>query len=182
MGAIGIPLPFTEVRIVDLANGDEEVPVNTDGELIQNGPQVAIGYLNKPEESTMMLQEGWLYTGDIAQMDEDGYLRITGRKKEIIIYKGYNIAPRMLEEVIYEHPKVYQCAVVGQKDEYAGEIPVAFVSPKEGNSITDEEVMEFVNSKVSGYKKIRKVIVMEKLPVSGFGKLLKRNLIKYLKS
>lgn len=179
-GSIGLPLPFTDVKIVDTETGTKEMPVDTDGELIHNGPQVAIGYINKPEETEAMLRDGWLFTGDIAQMDADGFFRITGRKKDIIIYKGYNIAPRMLEEVIYDHPGVFQCAVVGQQDEHAGEIPVAFVAPKENVTITPDEVMAFVNEKVAGYKKLRKVLIIDKLPISGFGKVLRKELVKRL--
>ena len=181
-GSIGVPLPFTEVKIVDAETGTQEMPVDTDGELIHNGPQVALGYLNKPEETAEMLRNGWLYTGDIARMDADGFFRITGRKKDIIIYKGYNIAPRMIEEVIYEHPGVSQCAVVGQKDEVAGEIPVAFVTLKEEAATTPEEIAAFVNDKVAGYKKVRKVIIVDKLPMSGFGKVLRKELAKLLSS
>lgn len=179
-GSIGLPLPFTDIKIVDAETGASELPADTDGELIQNGLQLAIGYLNKPEETAAMLKNGWLYTGDIAKMDKDGFLYITGRKKEIIIYKGYNIAPRMLEEVIYEHPDVFQCAVVGQKDDDTGEIPVAFVTPKAGAAITPEEIMSYVNSKVAGYKKVRRVIILDELPVSGFGKVLRKELVKLL--
>jgi long-chain acyl-CoA synthetase len=179
-GSIGIPLPLTDMKIVDAETGSQEMPADTDGELIHNGPQVAIGYLNKPEETEAMLKDGWLYTGDIARMDEDGFFRITGRKKDIIIYKGYNIAPRMLEEVIYDHPKVFQCAVVGQKDDAAGEIPVAFVAPKEEASLTPDEIMAFVNEKVAGYKKVRRVLIVDQLPMSGFGKVLRNELVKLL--
>jgi len=179
-GSIGVPLPFTDIKIVEAESGTREMPFDTDGELIQNGPQVASGYLNKPEETAEMLKDGWLYTGDIARMDKDGFLYITGRKKDIIIYKGYNIAPRMLEEVIYDHPAVLQCAVVGKKDETAGEIPVAFVTLKEGSAVTPEEIMTFANGRVAGYKKLRKVIIIDKLPMSGFGKVLRKELAKML--
>ncbi|MDL2268692.1 AMP-binding protein [Desulfosarcina sp. OttesenSCG-928-A07] len=179
-GSIGIPLPFTDVRIVDLETGEQEMPIDVDGELIHNGPQVAMGYLNKPEETAAMLRNGWLYTGDIARMDADGFFHITGRKKDIIIYKGYNIAPRMLEEVIYTHPAVYECAVVGQKDDFSGEIPVAFVTLREDFQATPDEIMAYVNENVAGYKKIRKVIIIDRLPVSGFGKVLRNELTKLL--
>ncbi|MDQ1336933.1 MAG: long-chain acyl-CoA synthetase [Thermodesulfobacteriota bacterium] len=179
-GSIGIPLPFTEVKIVDPETGTQEMPMGEDGELIHNGPQVAVGYLNRPEESRQTFKNGWVFTGDLARMDEEGYIFITGRLKDIIIYKGYNIAPRMLEEVIYQLPGVFQCAVVGKKDEVAGEIPVAFVSLKEGITITESEIMDFVNQRVAGYKKVRKVIILDQLPVSGFGKLMKGELKKLL--
>ncbi len=114
--------------------------------------------------------------GYIAKMDKDGFFYITGRKKDIIIYKGYNIAPRMLEEVLYQHPLIFQCAVVGKNDPEAGEIPVAFVSLKEGGNVSPDEIMQFVNEKVAGYKKLRQVYIINSLPVSGAGKILHKNL------
>ncbi len=179
-GSIGPPLPFTDVKIVAADKGDREMPLGEEGELIHNGPQVSLGYLNKPEESAETFRDGWVFTGDIAKMDKDGFLYITGRKKDIIIYKGYNIAPRMLEEVIYQHPSILQCAVVGKNDPEAGEIPVAFVSLKDNAKISSEEIMQFVNEKVAGYKKLRQVYIIDSLPVSGAGKILHKNLRKTL--
>ncbi len=175
-GSVGIPLPFTDVKIVDFETGSTSMPVGEEGQLIHNGPQVALGYLNKPEDTAETFKDGWLYTGDIAKMDEDGYFYITGRLKDIIIYKGYNIAPRMLEEVLYQHPDVFQCAVVGKKDDMAGEIPVAVVCLKQGRNPSPAELMDFVNERVAGYKKIREVRIVDSLPVSGFGKILHREL------
>ncbi len=179
-GSVGIPLPFTEVKVVDAEAGKKEMPPGTEGELIQKGPSVALGYLNRPEDTREAFQEGWLYTGDLGVMDENGLFYITGRKKELIKYKGYNIAPRMLEEILYKHPGVLGCAAVGRKDESAGEIPVAFVSLKEGAQATAQELMEFVNGQVAPYKKLREIRFIDKLPLFASGKLNRRALIDLL--
>ncbi len=141
---------------------------------------MTLGYLNKPEDTREAYRNGWLYTGDLAVMDENGLFYITGRKKELIIYKGYNIAPRMLEEILYKHPDVLECAVVGKKDDMAGEIPVAFVVLKEGLKTTAEEIMTFVNEKVAPYKKIRGVLFIDKMPINPNGKVMRKELMKML--
>ncbi len=179
-GTIGTPLPFVDMKVVDIATGDHEMPVGEEGELIHNGPAVSLGYLNKPEETAKSYKDGWLYTGDLAVMDEDGFFYITGRLKELIIYKGYNIAPRMLEDILYQHPAVLECAVVGKKDEIGGEIPVAFITPKADSQVTGEEIMAFVNSKVAPYKKLRGVKFVDKIPTLSSGKTARRELAKML--
>ena len=179
-GSIGIPLPFTEVKIMDMETGTIEMPPGEEGELIQKGPSVALGYLNKPEDTRESFRDGWLFTGDLGTMDEKGFFYITGRKKELIKYKGYNIAPRMLEEILYKHPAVLGCAAVGKRDEVAGEIPVAFVSMKEGEQITAEELMAYVNGQVAPYKKLREIRFIEKMPLLASGKLNRRALIDML--
>ena len=181
-GSIGVPLPFTDVKIVNPGDKDQEVAPGEEGELIHNGYQVSKGYLNLPEETAENFKDGWIYTGDIGRMDEDGYFYITGRLKDIIIYKGYNIAPRMLEEVLYTHPEISETTVVGQKDIRAGEIPVAFVVLKTGSQLAEREIIDFVNGQVAGYKKVRKVIVVKELPYSGTGKILKKDLAVMLES
>ncbi|MCD6297070.1 MAG: acyl--CoA ligase [Deltaproteobacteria bacterium] len=175
-GSVGVPLPFTDIKILDLKTGTTEMPIGQDGELVHNGPQVTLGYLGKTEDTMEAFKDGWLYTGDIARMDEDGFLYITGRKKELIIYKGYNIAPRMLEEILYKHADILECAVVGKKDDVAGEIPVAFVSLKEGAKVTADDIMKFVNEKVAAYKKVRDVKFVDKIPVNANGKVMRRKL------
>jgi long-chain acyl-CoA synthetase len=179
-GSVGIPLPYTEVKIVDTETGTREMPPGQEGELIQKGPSVALGYWNRPEDTREAFKDGWLYTGDLGTMDEKGFFYITGRKKELIKYKGYNIAPRMLEEILYQHPAVLACTAVGKKDEAAGEIPVAFVSLKEGTRVTAEELMEFVNRQVAPYKKLREIRFIEKMPLFASGKLNRRALIQML--
>ncbi|MFZ5866396.1 MAG: class I adenylate-forming enzyme family protein [Thermodesulfobacteriota bacterium] len=179
-GSIGTPLPFIDMKVVDIATGEHEMPVGEEGELIHNGPAVTLGYLNKPEETGKSYRDGWLYTGDLAVMDEEGFFYITGRLKELIIYKGYNIAPRMLEEILYQHPAVLECAVVGKKDEIGGEIPVAIITPKAGSQATGEEIMAFVNSRVAPYKKLRGVKFVDKIPTLPSGKMARRELAKML--
>jgi long-chain acyl-CoA synthetase len=179
-GSVGIPLPYTEVKIVDTETGTREMPPGEEGELIQKGPSVALGYWNRPEDTREAFKDGWLYTGDLGTMDEKGFFYITGRKKELIKYKGYNIAPRMLEEILYQHPAVLSCAAVGKKDDVAGEIPVAFVSLKEGTQVTAGELMEFVNRQVAPYKKLREIRFIEKMPLFASGKLNRRALIQML--
>jgi long-chain acyl-CoA synthetase len=179
-GSVGIPLPYTEVKIVDTETGRREMPPGEEGELIQKGPSVALGYWNRPEDTREAFKDGWLYTGDLGTMDEKGFFYITGRKKELIKYKGYNIAPRMLEEILYQHPAVLACAAVGKKDEAVGEIPVAFVSLKEGARVTAGELMEFVNRQVAPYKKLREIRFIEKMPLFASGKLNRRALIQML--
>jgi long-chain acyl-CoA synthetase len=179
-GSVGIPLPYTDVKVVDPETGTREMPPGEEGELIQKGPSVALGYWNRPEDTQEAFKDGWLYTGDLGTMDESGFFYITGRKKELIKYKGYNIAPRMLEEILYKHPAVLACAAVGKKDNVAGEIPIAFVAVKEGAKVSAGELMEFVNGQVAPYKKLREIRFIEKMPLFASGKLNRRALIQML--
>jgi len=179
-GSVGIPLPFTEIKVVDMETGTKEMAPGQEGELIQRGPSVALGYLNRPEDTKETFKGEWLFTGDLGMMDEKGFFYITGRKKELIKYKGYNIAPRMLEEILYQHPAVLGCAAVGKKDDVVGEIPVAFVLVKEGVKVTAKELLEFVNGQVAPYKKLREIRFIEKMPLFASGKLNRRALINML--
>ena len=174
IGSIGIPWPDTEAKIVDVETGKKELPPGEVGELIVKGPQVMKGYWKMPEETAEVLRNGWLYTGDIGKMDEDGYFYITDRKKDLIKYKGYSVYPRELEDVLYEHPAVKLCAVVGKPDPVAGEIPKAFIVLKEGKKATAEEIMSFVRERVAPYKAIREVEFRNKLPMTMVGKVLRR--------
>lgn len=176
IGSIGLPLYDTEAKIVDIEKGEKEVQIGGIGELIIKGPQVMKGYWNKPEETKNVLRNGWLYTGDIAKMDKDGYFYIIDRKKDLIKYKGYSVYPREIEEILYEIPNVKLCAVIGKPDPIAGEIPKAFIVLKEGSKTTEKEIMDFVNKKVASYKAIREVEYRETLPLSTVGKILKRAL------
>jgi long-chain acyl-CoA synthetase len=174
IGSIGIPWPDTDAKIVDIETGEKELPPGEIGELIVKGPQVMKGYWKMPEETAEVLRNGWLYTGDIGKMDEDGYFYITDRKKDLIKYKGYSVYPRELEDVLYEHPAVKLCGVIGKPDPVAGEIPKAFVVLKEGMTATEEELMKFVNEKVAPYKAIRELEIRKELPLSAVGKVLRR--------
>ena len=132
VGSIGLPLPDTEAKIVDLETGEKVLGIGEVGELAIKGPQVMKGYWNHPEETALVLRDGWLLTGDIARMDPDGYFYIVDRKKDLIKHNGYSIYPRELEDILYEHPAVKLCAVIGKPDVAAGEVPKAFVVLKDG--------------------------------------------------
>lgn len=179
-GSVGLPLFDTEVKIVDIGTG-EELPPGQDGEICIKGPQVMKGYWMRPDETAKTLVEGWLFTGDIGHLDGDGYLYITDRKKDMIIYKGYNVYPRELEEILFLHPAVEQCAVVGKEDLEVGEAPVAFVKLRHQSEATDQELMDYVNSRVAAYKRIREIVFVDQLPVSAAGKVLKKELRNWLK-
>ncbi|KON30935.1 hypothetical protein AC482_02525 [miscellaneous Crenarchaeota group-15 archaeon DG-45] len=176
IGSIGLTWPDTEARIVDVERGEADLPVGEVGELAVRGPQVMRGYWNMPGETADVLRDGWLYTGDIGRMDEDGYFYIVDRKKDLIKFRGYSVYPREVEDVIYEHPAVKLCAVVGEPDETSGEVPKAYVVLKEGAEATGEELMRFVGERVAPYKRIREVEFREELPMTLVGKVLKRTL------
>lgn len=174
-GSVGIPAFDTEVKAVDPVTG-QDLPVGSEGEIAIKGPQVMKGYWNHPEATAEVLKNGWLLTGDIGREDEDGFFYITDRKKDLILYKGYNVYPRELEEVLFEHPAVQQCAVVGKPDELTGEYPVAFVELRKDIPATDQDIMDHVNSQVAPYKKIREIRFIDAIPVSAAGKVLRREL------
>ncbi len=174
VGSIGLPLPDTEAKIVDLETGEKTLNQGETGELAVKGPQIMKGYWHNPQETAMILRDGWLLTGDIACMDEDGYFYITDRKKDLIKTKGYSVYPRELEDVLYEHPTVKLCAVVGKPYTLAGEVPKAFIVLKEGAQASAEEIMIFANNKMAPYKAIREVEFRKELPLSSAGKVLRR--------
>jgi len=174
IGSIGLPLPDTDACIFDLETGTRELDAGETGELAVKGPQVMKGYWRSDTETASVLRNGWLYTGDIARMDENGYCYITDRKKDLIKYKDYSVYPRELEDVLYEHPSVKLCAVVGKPDHVAGEIPKAFIVLKEGANATETELMSFVNGKVASYKAVRELEFRKELPLSSAGKVLRR--------
>ncbi|XJZ28866.1 long-chain fatty acid--CoA ligase [Bacillota bacterium Lsc_1132] len=176
VGSIGIPLPGTECRIVD-ENG-AELPEKTVGELLIKGPQVMLGYWNKPEETNQALRDGWLYTGDLATVDEDGYFYIVGRKKEMIIIGGFNVYPQEVEGVLYEHPDVQEAAVVGVPDQEFGEMVKAFVVPKAYRTIDLNELREFCYQQLTRYKVQKVFEIVDSLPRNSVGKLLKRMLVE----
>lgn len=179
-GSVGLPVFDTECKVVDLETGEDLLP-GKEGEICIKGPQVMKGYWNNPDETARDLKDGWLYTGDIGREDEDGYFYITDRKKDMIIYKGYNVYPRELEEVLIQHPAVEQCAVVGKPDMEVGEAPIGFVQLLKGTEATKEEIIEYTNSQVAAYKKLRDLIFVDAIPVNLAGKVLKRELREKLK-
>jgi len=174
VGSIGLPLPNTDAKIFDIETGKTELKPGETGELAVKGPQIMEGYWKKPEETANVLQNGWLYTGDIGKMDEDRYFYITDRKKDLIKYKDYSVYPREIEDVLYEHPAVKLCAVIGKPDPIVGQIPKAFVVLKERTNATEAEIIEFVKEKVAPYKAIREVEFRKELPTSSVGKVLRR--------
>jgi long-chain acyl-CoA synthetase len=176
MGSPGLPVNNTEQKIVDLETGEQELPAGEDGEIIISGPQVMAGYWKAPEETARALRNGWLYTGDIGHVDADGYTYIVDRKKEMIKYKGFSIAPAELEELLVEHPAILEAAVIGVPDEEAGEIPKGFVVLRPGHSTTAEEIIVFINSKLTGYKKLHEVEFIDAIPKVASGKILRREL------
>jgi len=178
IGSIGLPWPDTDAKIMDIETGQRELSSGETGELAVKGPQVMKGYWKMPDESASVLRNGWLYTGDIGKVDDDGYFYITDRKKDLIKYKGYSVYPREIEDVIYEHPAVKICAVIGKPDPVASEIPKAFIVLKEGKTATAEEIKEFVNSKLAPYKAIREVEFRTELPMTLVGKVLRRVLLE----
>jgi acyl-CoA synthetase (AMP-forming)/AMP-acid ligase II len=172
LGSIGPPVPSTECRIVDVATGEELGP-GEEGEVCVRGPQVMRGYLDDPEATAATVDaDGWLHTGDVGRADEDGYVVLVDRVKELIKYKGYQVAPAELEAVLVEHPMVAEAAVVGRPDEEAGEVPKAFVAP--AGEATAEGGKAVVAERVAPYKKLRALEVVDEIPKSPSGKILRR--------
>jgi long-chain acyl-CoA synthetase len=177
-GSIGLPIPNLECRIVDAVEGEKEMPIGGIGELLLKGPNIMQGYWNMPEETANTLRDGWLYTGDIARMDEDGYFYIEDRKKDLIIAGGYNIYPREVEEVLMTHPAVVEAAVAGVSDPKRGETVKAWVVKKEGDPTTAEEMITWSKTQLAKYKYPRMIEFRDELPKTSVGKVLKRELIK----
>jgi len=164
--------------VADPSDPDRTMPVGEPGELALAGPQVMLGYWNRPDETAQVLRDGWLLTGDMAVMDEEGYFSIVDRKKELIIAGGYNIYPREVEEVLYEHPKVLEVCVAGVPDSYRGEIVKAFVVLRSGEQSSVEEIREFAKARLAAYKVPRAVEFRDDLPKTLIGKVLRRALIE----
>jgi long-chain acyl-CoA synthetase len=175
-GSVGIPLPDTDSRIMDLDTGERELPVGEAGELVICGPQVMKGYWNRPDETAGALRNGWLYTGDIARMDEDGYFYIVDRKKDMIIAGGFNIYPREIDEVLFEHPKVKEAVSVGIPDKYRGETVKAYIVLKDGENATEKEIIDYCRERLTRYKVPTLVEFRPELPKTLVGKILRRAL------
>jgi long-chain acyl-CoA synthetase len=176
IGSIGIPFPDTDMRIVDIETGTKDVGVGEPGELIMKGPLVMQGYWNAPDKTAEQIRDGWLFTGDIATRDEDWYFYIVDRKKDMIIAGGYNIYPREIDEVLFEHPKVQMAVTIGIADEYRGETVKAYVVLQEGETATEEEIIEFCRERLAAYKAPKMVEFRDSLPQSAVGKVLRRML------
>jgi len=175
LGTIGIPVPSTTCKIVD--EEGKEVPLGEPGELCVKGPQVMKGYWQRPDDTADTIdKEGWLHTGDVALIQEDGYLRIVDRKKDMIVVSGFNVYPNELEDVLSQLPEVAQCAAIGIPDERTGETIKMFVALAEGASLTEEQVIKHMRDNVTGYKVPRAVEFREELPTTNVGKILRRSL------
>jgi long-chain acyl-CoA synthetase len=175
-GSIGIPVQSTVVRIVRETEDGAfvDVPVGEAGELIVKGPQVMKGYWNRPKDTEDVLKDGWLFTGDIAKMDEEGYLYILDRMKDMIIASGYNVYPREIEEVLYQMEGVEEAIVIGVPDDYRGETVKAFIKPIEGYTLSTEEILQYAKDNLAPFKAPKEVEILSELPKSSVGKLLRR--------
>lgn len=173
-GAIGVPVPDNDVRLVNIDNGVEEVKPGEPGELILKGPTVMQGYWKNPEETKNQLHDGWLYTGDIAQTDENGYFYIVDRKKDMIIAGGFNIYPREVDEVMLRHSKVSEAVTVGVPDDYRGETVKVYVVLKPGETATEKEMIDFCRQSLTAYKAPKLIEFRESLPKSAVGKILRK--------
>jgi acyl-CoA synthetase (AMP-forming)/AMP-acid ligase II len=175
---VGPPISDTIEKVVSLEDG-RELGVGEIGELMAHGPQVMLGYWGRPEDTAECLPGGgWIKTGDIVSVDEDGYVTILDRKKEMIKYKGYQIAPAELEALLMEHPAVMDSAVIPKRDDESGEVPKAFLVMREGQEVSIEELMRFVEERVAPYKKVREIEFVQAIPKTPSGKILRRELIE----
>ncbi|RJX34733.1 MAG: long-chain fatty acid--CoA ligase [Desulfarculus sp.] len=173
-GSIGLPFIDAEIKLVDVETGQQEVPPGQPGEMIIRAPYVMQGYWDNPQETAGQLKDGWLFTGDIAAADEDGYLFIVDRKKDMIIAGGYNIYPREIDEVLYMHPQVAEAVALGVPDQYRGETVKAFVVLKPGQSADAEDIIAFCRQHLAAYKAPKLVEFRDSLPKSAVGKLLRK--------
>lgn len=176
VGSIGMPLPDTVAKVVDVETGTKEMPAGEVGELVVKGPQIMKGYWKKPEETDKVLKNNWMYTGDLATMDEEGFFFIVGRKKDMIISSGFNVYPREIEEVLYEHPKVKDASVIGIPHKKRGETVKAFIVLKEGETATEKEAIDYCKQHLAAYKVPTVVEFRDKLPKTMVGKVLRRKL------
>jgi long-chain acyl-CoA synthetase len=173
--SVGVPVPGAQVRIVDIVTGDDVAP-GEPGEIVVSGPMVVPGYWQLPDESAHAIRDGWLHTGDIGKVTEDGWLFVVDRLKDMINAGGYKIFPRDVEDVLYQHPAVREASVVGVPDEYRGETVKAFVSLVAGATATPEELIGFCKGRMAAYKYPRAVEILAELPKTTSGKLLRREL------
>lgn len=176
-GSIGIPWPDTDSAIFQM-DSTEPLPVGEVGEIAVRGPQVMKGYWNRPEETEMVIRDGWFLTGDLGYMDEDGYFYIVDRKKDMIIAGGFNIYPREIEEILYEHEAIQECVVAGIPDPYRGETVKAYIVLKDGHNVTEEELNDYCRTKLAAFKVPRFYEFREELPKTAVGKILRRTLIE----
>ena len=181
-GSTGLPVTDVEIRIVDAETGQVEMPVGQIGEISVRCPQIMIGYYQHPTETANSIRDGWLFTGDLGYLDQDGYLFIVDRKKDVIKPSGFQVWPREVEEVIASHPAVAEVGVAGIPDAYSGEAVKAWVVLREGNQISEEELREYCHTKLVGYKVPKQIEFRDSLPKSMVGKVLRRELVRQQES
>jgi long-chain acyl-CoA synthetase len=174
LGSMGMPLPGTRAKVMDQETGTKELPAGEVGELAIKGPQVMQGYWQNPEETAAVLRDGWLFTGDLARRDEDGYFYIVERKKDLIISGGYNIYPREVEEVLYRFPGVQEAVAFGAPDDYRGEVVKAVIVPRDGRELSVQDIQEFCKQELAIYKVPKIIEFRPELPKSLVGKVLRR--------
>ena len=182
VGTIGIPFPDVDAKIVDLETGTRDLPVGEVGELVVRGPNLMDGYWNAPAETALALRDGWLFTGDIARMDEEGYFTIVDRKKEMIIVSGFNVYPREVEETLYAHPAVLEAGAIGVGDPERGEVVKAFVALRPGMFATPEELIAHCAGSLARYKVPVAIEIWPELPKTLIGKVLRRKLAERVRT
>jgi long-chain acyl-CoA synthetase len=176
-GSIGVPFPGTVIEIVALDGSDRVLPPGERGEVCVRGPQVMAGYWRKPEETAKVLRNGRLHTGDVGYMDEDGYVFLVDRIKDVILCSGYNVYPRQVEEAIYQHPSVAECLVVGMPDAYRGQTVKAYIVRRAGMALDQQELIAFLKDKLSAIEMPKIVEFRETLPKTAIGKLSRKALL-----
>jgi long-chain acyl-CoA synthetase len=174
--SVGNPVPGTELQVVDLEEGERVLPLGERGEFRVRGPQMMTGYRNQPEETSRALRDGWVYTGDIGYVDEDGFVFLVDRKKDMVIVGGFNVYPREVDEVLFKHPKIREAATVGKRDSRLGEVLVAFVVLDEGAQLTKDEFFEYCKTEMVKYKRPVDVQFVAALPKTGTNKINRRAL------
>ena len=175
-GTVGVPLPSTDLKIADLETGEKEMAIGEPGEICFKGPQVMAGYHKRPDETESVMRDGWLYTGDIGILDEDGFLSIVDRKKDMIVASGYNIYPNEIDDILFSHPKILEACTVGVPDEYRGETVKAYIVTRSGETLTEAEVIAFCRERLAAYKVPRQIEFIGELPKSTVGKILRKDL------
>jgi long-chain acyl-CoA synthetase len=176
VGSVGTPAGIVEVKIVD--DDNNEVPIGETGEVVIRGPNIMKGYFNNPEETNKVLRNGWLHSGDVGCMDEEGYLFIVDRIKDMIISGGLNVFPIEVEEVLYTHAAVEECAVVGMPNSEYGEAVTAFIKIKQGQVCSESNLIDFCKERIASYKVPKRILFLNDLPKSPAGKILKREIRK----
>jgi len=174
IGTVGIPLPNTDIKIVDMQDGETEVAPGETGEICVRGPQVMKGYYGKPEETAAVLKDGWFFLGDIGFLDEDGYLTVVDRKKDIIIAGGFNVYPVEIDDVLMGHPQILEACTIGIEESYRGETVRAYVVPVPGGEVTEEQIIAHCRENLAAYKIPRSIVFVDELPKSAVGKILRR--------